>query len=160
MGEEVERRTVKPRTLSLDQILAAFAREMDPGTTSGPASESDLRELEELIGHRLPSSFRAFLTHLGGGLFFHGHEIFGHRRVTIHDIEFVPDIISIRDWLARSRGLLEGLIPFHRARGVIHLLDLRCDDANERVSCLDGPDEYPDLASFLETVVLPRRAAP
>jgi hypothetical protein len=160
VGEESERRAAKPATRTMDQIVAAFAREKDRHTTGGPASDDDLRHLEGLLGHRLPTSLRMFLISLGGGLFFHGHEIFGPRRVMIHDIEFVPDIISLRDWLARSRGLPVGLIPLHRARGVIHVLDLRGDEANERVSCLDGPDEYPDFASFLETVVLPRRATP
>lgn len=157
VGEETERRTMKPGTLRLDQILLAFTGEMDRHTTGGPASDRDLRRLEASIGHRLPPSLRAFLLHLGGGLFFNGHEIFGAQRVMIHDIELVPDIISMRDWLARTRDLREGLIPFHRARGVIHVLDLRSNDANERVSCLDGPDDYPNLAGFLETVVLPRR---
>jgi hypothetical protein len=159
VDEEVERRTVKPGNLSLDQVLAAFTRDMDRHTTGGPASDSDLKRLEGLIGHRLPPSFRAFLMHLGGGLFFHGHEIFGAQRVMIHDIELVPGIVSVRDWLARNRGLPEGLIPFHRARGAIHVLDARSNDGNERVSRLDGPGEYPDLATFLETVVLPRRPA-
>jgi hypothetical protein len=159
VGEDVERRTVKPGTLSLDQVLAAFTRDMDRHVTGGSASDTDLRRLEGVIGHRLPNSFRAVLTQLGGGLFFHGHEIFGPQRVMIHDIELVPGIVSVRDWLAHSRGLPEGLIPFHRARGVIHVLDLRLNDANERVSRLDGPDEYPNLATFLETVVLPRRPA-
>jgi hypothetical protein len=160
VGDDVERRTGKPRTLTLDQILEVFAGEKDRHTTGGPASDTDLRRLEDQIGRRLPATFRTFLIRFGGGLFFHGHEIFGPRRVMIHDIELVPDIVAFRDWLARSRGLSEGLIPFHRARGVVHVLDLRQNDANDRVSSLDGPDQYPDLASFLDTVVLPRRPAP
>lgn len=67
-------------------------------------------------------------------------------------------ILSMRAWLARTRGLPEGLIPFQRARGVIHVLDVRSKDENARVSLVDGPEGYPDLASFLE-FGLPQRPA-
>jgi hypothetical protein len=156
VSEETERRAAKQGTLSLHHVLQAFTRDADRHTTGGPASEADLQRLQSSLGHQLPASLRLFLLHLGGGLFFHGHEIFGPRRVMIHDIELVPDMLSVRDWLSRTRGLPEGLVPFHRARGVIHVLNLKRDDQAESVIRLGGPEEYPSLAAFLETVVLPR----
>ena len=92
----------------------------------------------------------------GGGLYFHGHEIFGPKHVVIHDIELVPDVLTIRRWLsAQGIEVPAGVLPFHRARGVIHLLDAR-PGSNERVLTLGGSATFPDLASFLDAIVLPR----
>jgi hypothetical protein len=158
--EATERRRPRPATLRLEDVLDTLAREEGQHLTGGPSTELELAALESALGFPLPADFRAFLLRLGGGLFFNGHEIFGPRRVMRHDIELVPDILSMRRWLARDRpsGVPEGFLPIHRARGVVHLMDARPDRSGESVVSLPAATPYPDLASFLETVVLPRSA--
>jgi hypothetical protein len=154
---ERERRRPRPGSLKLGQILETFASAEDQHLRGEPASEDELSRLERELRCRLPESLRAFLGRFGGGLFFHGHEIFGPRRVVIHDIELVPDALAMRRRLEASATLPEGAIPFHRARGVVHLVDSRPESGGERVFSIPPAQPYPDLASFLESVVLPRR---
>jgi hypothetical protein len=157
--EDSERRQPRPATLRLEDVLDALAREESQHLTGGPSTEADLAALESALGFPLPSDLRAFLRRLGGGLFFQGHEIFGPRRVMRHDIELVPDILSMRRWLAQDRpaGVPEGFLPIHRARGVVHVMDARPARPGESIVSLTPETPYTDLASFLETVVLPRR---
>ena len=160
-AEESERRQPRGATLTLEAILGKFEAHAAQHMTGDPAAEDHLRGLEQGLGAPLPASFRAFLTRFGGGLFFHGHEIFGARRVMIHDIELVPDILSIKRHLAaQGQPLPAHLVPFHRARGVVHLLDVGRDGRGEQVVALDGSASFPNLASFLETIVVPRRPRP
>jgi hypothetical protein len=153
--QESERRAPRPATRTLPEILDAFTRDAADHMTGEPSSERDLLQLERAVGRPLPASLRAFLSRFGGGLFYHGHEIFGPLRVMIHDIELVPDMLSVRRRLARE-GVVppEGLIPFHRARGLVHFMDLR--QPGDAVLSLPWSTPYPDLGSFLENVVLPR----
>src|SRR5436309_5716006 len=117
--------------------------------TTEPASERDLDLLEETLGRRLPDEFRTLLARLGGGILYERHEVFGARRLMVHDIELVPDLVSFRQRLVRASGgdLCQDFVPFHRADGVVHLLDLRAD-GGAAVMSLDGTRSYPDLACF------------
>jgi SMI1 / KNR4 family (SUKH-1) len=157
MACESERRRSRPAVRGFEEILALFESESAAHMSAGPASEGDLARLEEAIGARLPDDFRAFLVRLGGGLYFHGHEIFGPCRVMIHDIEMVPDLASVRERLTVLPGAPPSLFPFHRARGTFNFLDA---DAPGPVFSGRGERLFPDLASFLDTIVLPRDAAP
>jgi len=153
-----ERRMPRRATLTLSQILERFEQDAESHTTSGPCGEDELLRLEESLGRRLPDPFRKFLARLGGGMFYHGHEIFGPRRAMIHDIELVPDLFAMRQRLLAEGNLPDdGFVPFHRARGVINLMDVRDEDGAGRIMCARQPAPFPDLASFLEAVVLPRR---
>lgn len=155
---ESERRRPRPGTLGLARVLDVFARDSAQHLTGGATSEDELERFEQRAGIALPASFRAFLTRFGGGLYFHGHEIFGPSQVCIHDIELVPDLLSLRRWLlGQGQEVPPDWLPFHRARGAIHLIDVR-PGSLDRVRALGGSAEFPDLASFLEAVVLPRRA--
>jgi hypothetical protein len=155
---ENERRQPRRGTLSLDEIFEVFARDADRHLTAGPAGEDHLTRLEARVGLTLPAAFRAFLARFGGGLYYHGHEIFGPTQVYIHDIELVPDLVGIRRWLgAQGLEVPAGALAFHRARGAIHLLDA-APGSPERVTTLGGSSSFPDLASFLEAIVLPRKA--
>jgi hypothetical protein len=157
---EIERRQPRLATVSLDAILEAFAQDDKQHLSGGGASEEDLQRFEERAEVALPPSFRTFLCRFGGGLYFHGHEIFGPKHVVIHDIELVPDLITIRKWLtAQGIEVPPHLLPFHRARGVIHLLDTR-PGSMERVFTLGAAATFRDLASFLDAIVLPRAAHP
>jgi hypothetical protein len=155
---EKERRQPRRGTLSLDEIFDVFARDADRHLTTGPLDEDHLTGFEARAGMPLPPSFRAFLARFGGGLYYHGHEIFGPTQVYIHDIELVPDLVGIRRWLgAQGLEVPAGALAFHRARGAIHLLDA-APGSPERVTTLGGSSSFPDLASFLEAIVLPRKA--
>lgn len=120
--------------------------------TGGPASDDDLRGVEEALRRPLPEPFRLFLQRLGGGVFYLKHEIFGARRVMIHDIELVPGLLSFRTWL--GSGLPSGLLPIHRADGRIHVLDLDAGPCAPVRVLGGGGRGYPDFTRFLEDVVL------
>ena len=138
----------------LELLLDRFATDAASHAVGAPASREDLREMEKAVGRPLPQSFRAFVTRFGGGLFYQGHEIFGPHRVMIHDIELVPSLTSMLTWLrSQQPAVPEGLAPIHRSAGVVHLFDLRTP--GERIVSLPYGKTYPDLATFLEAVVLP-----
>jgi hypothetical protein len=146
--------------VTIEEALATLARDGSRHMTTEPAGERDLDVLEEGLGERLPEQFRGLLGRLGGGIFYERHELFGARRLMIHDIELVPDLLTFRGlWMAGSGpGSQRGLVPFHRADGKVHLLDLRRATAAPVISA-DGGRSYPDLACFLEQVVIPRSPA-
>jgi hypothetical protein len=150
---EGERRKPRPASLSMEDVLAAFQRDQDRHMNSGPATQAELGHLESGLGAPLPPSFRAFLMRFGGGLFYNGHEIFGPTRCMVHDIEIVPDLLSVRERLIGDKSIASGSGPIHRARGVVHVIDLRTGS----VVSVGGGEPYPDVAAFLENVVLPRR---
>lgn len=112
-----------------------------------PDGEEDLKRIEEQLGLPLPAPFRLFLRRMGGGVYYLRHEIFGARRVMIHDIELLPDVLSFR----RRFDLLPAELPMHQAGAVVHVLDLR----SGQVRRTTGGIAYPDFASFLEAVVVP-----
>jgi len=118
----------------------------------GPCSELDLRAVEQALGLPLPPPLRLFLSRMGGGVFYLKHEVFGARRVMIHDIEIVPDILSFRAWLGPE--VRPDVLPFHRADGRIHAMALGGDGSAVHVL---GETEarYPDLTSFFRQVVVP-----
>jgi hypothetical protein len=155
MTAESERRRGRPAVRALEEILVLFERDGGSHMTAGAASEEDVARVEKAIGP-LPRDFRAFLLRLGGGLYYHGHEIFGPSRVMIHDIEMVPDLVSMRERLAAELESSPGFLPFHRARGTVNFLDCRTPGP---VFSRRGERLFSDLASFLETIVLPRDAA-
>jgi SMI1 / KNR4 family (SUKH-1) len=142
------------RRMVLDQVLDLFARDGNYHFTNGPATSVDLRKLEGALGRHLPDSFRAFLERLGGGLFYAGHEIFGPHRVMVHDIELVPSLTTIRSGPCAER-LPEGVVPFHRMGGTLHVFDLRGPAGAEPIVAFPCGPTYPDLPSFLEAEVIP-----
>lgn len=143
------------RTTELGEALARLIADGEQHLTSGPASEADLKRLEDTVGGALPESFRTFLRQLGAGLFYQGHEIFGPCRVMVHDIELVPSLGSVHARLAAERHS-EGLIPFHRVAGQLHLFDRSDPLQPERIVSFPSGSTHPDLATFLRAVVLPQ----
>ena len=119
-----------------------------------PATAADFETLEREIGAPLPAPVRRVLEVLGGGILYERHELFGPRRLMIHDIELVPDLLSMRAQLRRRAiGLAPELLPLHRCEGVLHLVDVSRPD---RAPILreDGSEAYPSLAAFLEEFLL------
>jgi hypothetical protein len=144
--------------VTIAEVLAVLAEGRARHMCTEPAGERELGHLEEALGGTLPADFRTFLSHIGGGILYERHEVFGARRLMVHDIELVPDLVSFRRRFVEAVGpLAEHLVPFHRAEGVVHLLDLRGGGAPSVVSA-DGTRSYPDLACFFEQFVLPKGA--
>lgn len=150
--------------MTIEEVLARLEADRAAHTVAGPSDEEELRRLEQRLGRSLPPAFRAFVKRFGGGIFYQRHEIFGSRRTIIHDIELVPDLLSMRRRVQDQNpsALREGLLPVHRGEGVLHLMDLEEEEGPNygRVVPLNGPGAYSDFASFLEKVVLPGAAAP
>lgn len=144
--------------MTITTLLERIRAEAPAHTTGGRCGEAELARVEAALGARLPPAFRAFLAELGGGIFYQRHEIFGAHRVIIHDIELVPDLVSISRWLEGEQppGYRAGLLPVHRADGVVHVVDMRASEPErEQVAALGGPVVYADFARFLERVVVP-----
>jgi hypothetical protein len=74
----------------------------------------------------------------------------------IHDIELVPDLVSLRRSLERQGALPAGntLLPFHRAGSAVHALSLDGRDS-AAVRSLDGSPLFPDLVAFLRSLTSP-----
>lgn len=144
--------------MTIEAAVQILEKDLARHTTTDRPSELELDALEEALGHKLPDQFRTFLSRLGGGIFYERHELFGARRLMVHDIELVPDLVSFhRRFVSGDVGPGEGLVPFHRADGMVHLLDLR-SGGEGRVVSADGTRRYPDLAHFLQKVVVPSAA--
>jgi len=146
--------------VTIEAALQVLEKDLDRHTITDRPSELELDALEEALGGKLPEQFRALLSRLGGGIFYERHELFGARRLMVHDIELVPDLLSFhRRFAADGKAAPTAvLVPFHRADGVVHLLDLR--SGGEAVVSADGGRSYPDLASFLLRVVIPPSVSP
>src|SRR5262245_31370135 len=108
----------------MEDLIARCEADRGQHMTGGPASEDELRQLEAALGGPLPEAYRQFLRRLGGGVFYLKHEMFGARRVMIHDIELVPDVLSFR---SRLGALPPSWLPIHRSDGQVHALDLAGD---------------------------------
>jgi len=138
--------------MTLEEIFEVLERDAGHHMTNGTCSEEQLSKLEAGLGHRLPEDLRRFLARLGGGVFYDAHELFGARRVMIHDIELIPDVLSVRRTLP---GVPQGALAFHRSGSLVHVIELGSRATAGRITPLGGGSGYADLASFLETVVLP-----
>jgi hypothetical protein len=148
-------------TVTIEEVLEVLERDRARHMTTDRATERDLAVLEEALGRRLPEQFQAFLARLGGGIFYERHELFGARRLMVHDIELVPDLLSFRRGYAAGAGidLAPHLLPFHRAEEGVHLLDLGGTGEASVVSAA-GARAYPDFARFLQSVVIPEAHGP
>jgi SMI1/KNR4 family protein SUKH-1 len=141
--------------VTIEAALQVLEKDLARHMTTDRPSELELDALEEALGGKLPEQFRTLLSRVGGGIFYERHELFGARRLMVHDIELVPDLLSFHRRFAADNQTAPtaALVPFHRADGVVHLLDLR--SGAEAVVSADGGRSYPDLASFLLRVVIP-----
>jgi hypothetical protein len=142
--------------MTLDEIIERISLDLAQHMTGEPAEPVELQRLEELLSTELPEPYRAFLTRLGPGIYYQKHEIFGGRRVMIHDIELVPDLMSIQRQLVREAAAPPpGWFPLHRGGGALHLIDLSSGAERGRIVRSGHGESYPDLPAFLEAIVLP-----
>jgi hypothetical protein len=136
-------------------MIDVLTRDSGQHLLTGPAHEDDIASLERALGLRLPASFRLYLARMGSGILYDRHEVFGPHSLQLHDIEFIPSLTGLLRQLRPAPG--PGLVPFHRVLGRVHAFDLGGGPAEPvPVRALDGSASYPDLASFLEAVVVPR----
>ena len=144
--------------------LAALLQRLEGGGDARmtvPAPEEELRRIEEALGRPLPPALRSLLSQVGSGLYEGGHEVFGPQRLMLHDIELVPDLLSVRARLAAEGVLHPHFLPFHRGGATFHLIRTEGAGAGCVVS-LPAGRVYADLASFIEQVLLgsPRESGP
>lgn len=136
--------------------LAALLHRFEDGADARmtvPATDEELRRVDEVLGHPLPAPLRALLREVGGGLYEGGHEIFGPLRLMLHDIELVPDLLSVRARLLAEGVLHPQFLPFHRGGATFHLIRTEGAGAGCVVS-LPAGRVYADLATFVEQVLL------
>jgi hypothetical protein len=117
------------------------------------ASEAELQRIDEALGRPLPAPLRSLLQEVGSGLYEGGHEIFGPLRLMLHDIELVPDLLSVRARLTAEGVLHPQFLPFHRGGATFHLIRMEGAGSGCVVSLPSGRI-YADLASFIEQVLL------
>jgi cell wall assembly regulator SMI1 len=117
----------------------------------GPVPAKEIAEFEERIGRRLPPALTSVLETIGNGVFFGKEELLGPRRLMVHDIELLPDMLSVQ---ARTPGLPPAWMPFHRRDGALHVVDLSPEGFGQVYS---WPDETPrgDVGPFLTERLTP-----
>ena len=84
-----------PFLTTLDNILARLDHDRDKHMLS-PAAPPTCSRWSASSGVPLPDAVRRLLERVGGGILYERHELFGPRRLMIHDIELVPDVLSVR----------------------------------------------------------------
>ncbi|HEY7512073.1 MAG TPA: SMI1/KNR4 family protein [Vicinamibacteria bacterium] len=143
--------------MTMDEALATLERDRARHLTQR-CSDKDLDLLEQALGRRLPADYRSLLARVGGGILYDDHELFGGRRLMVHDIELVPDVLTLtRQRADAGRPWPVHLVPLHRCQGRLHLLDVS-GGAETRVVGEDG-GSWPNLTEFLSQVVLPAARA-
>jgi len=143
----------------LEVLLHRFESGRRDARMTSPASDEELQRIDEALGRPLPPPLRALLHEVGGGLYEGGHEIFGPSRVMLHDIELVPDILSVRTRLMAEGVLHPHFLPFHRGGATFHLIPTEGPGAGCVVSLPSGR-VYADLPSFIEQVLLRDQGGP
>ena len=117
-----------------------------------PVPHAQIAELEARLGRRLPLELAAMLETVGNGIFFGKEELFGPRRLMVHDIELLPDMMSVK---AATPGLPQEWLPFHRCDSVLHVVDLRPESLGD-VYSWPGAAPQGDVGSFLASRLMPR----
>jgi len=117
----------------------------------GPVPRAEITALEERIGRRLPAALASALATVGNGIFFEKEELFGPRRLMVHDIELLPDMMTVKAGLV---GLPDAWLPFHRCDGALSVVDLSGESFGEVRSWPDGAPQG-DVAEFLARRLTP-----
>ena len=117
-----------------------------------PVPHAQIEALEARLGRALPPELVAMLERVGNGIFFGREELFGPRRLMVHDIELLPDMMSIK---AANPGLPAEWLPFHRCDGALHVVDLRPESLG-MVYAWPGGAPQGDVGSFLASRLMPR----
>jgi SMI1/KNR4 family protein SUKH-1 len=118
----------------------------------GPVPREQITALETSLKRPLPPALTALLESVGNGIFFGKQELLGPRRLMVHDIELLADMMSVK---AQASGLPEAWLPFHRCDGVMHAVDLSPETFGQ-VHSWPGGSPCGDIAAFLADRLTPR----
>jgi hypothetical protein len=132
-------------------VLHALEQRKGAHLTQGAVPMAEVVELQKRLGCALPPLLVSLLTEAGNGIFFGVHEVFGPRRLMVHDIELLPDMLSVK---AGCSGMPAAWLPFHRCSGVVHAVDLGPAQFGAVFSWPAGPS-WPDVASFVRAELSP-----
>jgi SMI1/KNR4 family protein SUKH-1 len=102
-------------------LLAAVNRRAPEHLRFGTVPHEEIAAFEARLGRRLPPVLVEVLEALGNGIYYGKEELLGPRRLMVHDIELLPDMLSVK---ALAKGLPDAWLPFHRRDGLVHAVDL------------------------------------
>ncbi len=131
------------------EVIDAVERHAAEHLRFGAVPAADVAEFEARIGRRLPPALAEALETIGNGIFFGKEELLGPRRLMVHDIELLPDMLSVK---ARAEGLPADWLPFHRRDATLHVVDLAPASFGEVRSWPDGRS-LGDVAAFLAALL-------
>ena len=132
-------------------VLHALEQRKSAHLTHGAVPMGEIVELQQRLGCALPPALVRLLTEAGNGIFFGVHELYGPRRLMVHDIELLPDMLSVKLGCA---GIPASWLPFHRRAGIVHAVDLGREHFGAVFSWPAGPS-WPDVASFARAELSP-----
>ena len=138
-----------------DPLMEAVERHSPEHLRFGPVPAEQIMALEARLGRALPGALTAVLESIGNGIFFGKEELLGPRRLMVHDIELLADMMSVK---AQLPGLPEDWLPFHRRDGVVHAVDLSPARYGE-VHAWPGGAPCGDITVFLAERLTPHQDA-
>ena len=126
-------------------VIEAIERRAPEHLRFGAVPPAEIAEFEARIGRPLPRPLSQVLQTIGNGIFFGKEELLGPRRLMVHDIELLPDMLSVK---SRTPGLPDSWLPFHRRDGALHVVDLAPESFGQVRSWPDRAARG-DIAGFL-----------
>ena len=129
----------------MSHVIEAVERHAPEHLRFGPVPREQITAFEARLGRPLPPALTAILESVGNGIFFGKEELLGPRRLMVHDIELLADMMTVK---AQAPGLPEAWLPFHRCDGVIHAVDLS-PEAFGQVHEWPGGAPRGEIAAFL-----------
>jgi hypothetical protein len=132
-------------------LLAAIESHAPEHLRFGGVPPDQITALEVLLGRPLPPALVSVLQGVGNGIFFGHEELLGPRRMMIHDIELLPDMMTVK---ASAPGLPDTWLPFHRRDGVMHAVELAPEGFGQ-VHAWPGGAACGDIAHFLAERLTP-----
>lgn len=135
----------------MSALLAGIESHSPEHLRFGAVPHDQIAALEARLGRPLPAALAAVLEAAGNGIFFGHEELLGPRRLMIHDIELLPDMMTVK---ATAAGLPAAWLPFHRRDGVVHAVDLAPEGFGQ-VYAWPGGAACGDIARFLAERLTP-----
>jgi len=133
----------------LRDVVDALQARASAHLTQGPVPEREVAEFAKRLDVALPAGLVALMTQVGNGIFFGEDELFGPRRLMVHDIELVPDMLTVKSGLPT---LPATWLPFHRRGRVVHAVELGAVGYGS-VSSWPAGSSWPDVASFARALL-------
>ena len=132
-------------------VLETVERHAPEHLRFGAVPREQITALEAFLRRPLPPALTAVLETVGNGIFFGKEELLGPRRLMVHDIELLADMMTVQ---AQAPELPESWVPFHRCDGVLHVVDVSPEAFGQVHSWPDGAVRG-DIADFLTDRLTP-----